>query len=483
MGRGRAVVHEHAHGGAGDVRRRRQADAADRSSTRCASSRPIRSAASAVRPSSCSSTRRRRRPPRSRARRPTRASCRPPPEDTICLIPVEHQGPHDQAVAISIGILGLVVSSGQARRAFTLCTRWIGRPNPTSTERGATMRSSPEEPTGPQPRRPLRLSIIVAVLVTAGLVAGIVVAGGHGDVRRRTQAEATGGGDLLTAAGTNRLDDIPTPTPPRADNRGTSLPGTRLDGSPVPGTAPIDATAVPPVPQCVELRSIPNAASSAGNRHRVTNAAHPHRLGRGRSAQPRSPGNRFTVTIQWSDADAATFELRRITTSAIPTCVMGDPLPLACGPPYPRPAGRLDAACTPSAATGTPRANPCTSPVAGTFTWEIGVATASSAIQDRARESGACAGLVDPYSSWTTVSDSITIGAGLVVARMRPDAHCVAMTSSPKRLRLSIFSCRVSGSVSRPYGLKRPNPPAVCVTPRSSSRLMPSSVNDSGAVA
>ena len=59
----------------------------------------------------------------------------------------------------------------------------------------------------------------------------------------------------------------------------------------------------------------------------------------------------------------------------------------------------------------------------------------------------------------------------------------LAITSSAYRRTLSIFSWRVSGSASSPYGLKRPKPPEVCVTPRSSRRLMPSALNESKLVA
>ena len=86
------VVHQHADGGPGDVRRRRRTSPSRRSSTRSERCRPTRSAGSVARPSSSTSTRRPRRPPRSRARATYPCKLPAPPEDTICLIPVSTKG-------------------------------------------------------------------------------------------------------------------------------------------------------------------------------------------------------------------------------------------------------------------------------------------------------------------------------------------------------------------------------------------------------
>ena len=79
----------------------------------------------------------------------------------------------------------------------------------------------------------------------------------------------------------------------------------------------------------------------------------------------------------------------------------------------------------------------------------------------------------------------VEVGAGDVDRAQLRCHHglTLAITSSAYRRTLSIFSWRVSGSASSPYGLKRPNPPEVCVTPRSSRRLMPSGLNESKLVA
>lgn len=271
------------------------------------------------------------------------------------------------------------------------------------------MQSSPEEPTGPQPRWSLRFSIIVVVLVTAGLVAGIVVAGGHGTTSRnprRSQPAVA----ISSPQPAPTTDGIPMPSLPEPTTG--EPPSPEPDSTEAPSQEPVatDETVVPTVPQCVdsfdpqcgEFRWEP---SPPANQPIHIDAV---------VVDPPNPiaGQPFTVTIQWSDADADV-PAPAYHYVCDTQCVMGDPLPLACDPPFPTPAGAWTLPA-PRPGAGT-LVESLYFPVAGTFTWEIGIATASSAIQDRARDSGACAGLVDPYSSWTVVSDSITIGAGLVV--------------------------------------------------------------------
>ena len=79
----------------------------------------------------------------------------------------------------------------------------------------------------------------------------------------------------------------------------------------------------------------------------------------------------------------------------------------------------------------------------------------------------------------------VEVGAGDIDRAQVRGHHglTLAITSSAYRRTLSIFSWRVSGSASSPYGLNRPKPPEVCVTPRSSRRLMPSGLNESKLVA
>ena len=251
---------------------------------------------------------------------------------------------------------------------------------------------------------------MVAVLATGGLVAAMLAVGGHGTpapTRPRTRpVVAISSSDPVPGADDVATANLPEPTtgePPSPE------PDATVTQAQEPAVDTTTETTVAPVPQCVnsfdarcgEFRWDPSPDANQPIHIDAIVLDPPHPV----AGQP------FTVTIQWSDPDA---DIPAPSYFCSAQCVYNDPLPLPCGGLHPQPAG----AWTPPAPR--PGAGELVEslyfPVAGTFTWEIGFGTSSSAIRDLARDAGDCVGLIDPYSSWTVVSGSITIGAGLWIS-------------------------------------------------------------------